>query len=347
MDFRNFSRHCQALLVAVSVLTRTASALGDPVASDRDTARVLMDEGFSYRDRGNLKGALQSFTAADEIMHVPTTRLEVARSQADLGLLVEALDTAISVSRIPVPPNEPRAFAVARAQAQELANKFEKRLASLSIVITDAKGRTGLSVFIDASEVPVDALAVPRRMNPGHHAVTMVLGSRQQRAELDLAEGEAKGLRLDAGALFDLAANDPKATAPPPPAISEPSYQAPSPAPRTHTPEKRNHFGALTIGGLALGGAGLAVGTIFGIRTFSIKASLHCPNGVCPPDQHADLKAARDSALVANIGFAAAGVGAAAAALGYFVGIGASEPRVGSRITPVVGYRHLGVMGHF
>ena len=79
-----------ALLASMLV---TTSARADPTAADRETARTLMDQGNVLKDKGNLEEALKRFKAADEIMHVPTTAVPVAKLQVALGLLVEARDT--------------------------------------------------------------------------------------------------------------------------------------------------------------------------------------------------------------------------------------------------------------
>ena len=63
------------------------------IGRDRETARTLMQQGRELTAKGDLKEALKRFKGADDIMHVPTTGLEVARTQAPLGLLVEARDT--------------------------------------------------------------------------------------------------------------------------------------------------------------------------------------------------------------------------------------------------------------
>ena len=90
-------------VLTASLAARAAHA--DPNAADRETARELMQQGRDLRDKNDLKGALQRFKAADDIMHVPTTALPLAQVQADLGLLVEARDTlASSLRRTPEKP---------------------------------------------------------------------------------------------------------------------------------------------------------------------------------------------------------------------------------------------------
>src|ERR1700679_951302 len=113
-------------------LTLSARASAEPSAAERDTARGLMAEGRSDRENGDLQDALRAFLGADAIMHVPTTGLEVARTQAALGLLVEAWNTALRVSRTSARPGEPAPFHVARQAAVVLKGEMEARVPSLA-----------------------------------------------------------------------------------------------------------------------------------------------------------------------------------------------------------------------
>src|SRR5438270_8546116 len=95
----------RAFLIAMALSTR---ALADPTPQEKETARNLMDEGRELRDeKKDVKAALQRFTAADQIMRVPTTAFEVASTQALLGQLVEARETLSRVLSSPAKPGEP------------------------------------------------------------------------------------------------------------------------------------------------------------------------------------------------------------------------------------------------
>src|SRR5215216_121208 len=61
-------------------------------AEDRESARQFLDRGDEQVEKGELEGALASYQAAHELMHVPTTGLEVARLLVKLGKMVEARD---------------------------------------------------------------------------------------------------------------------------------------------------------------------------------------------------------------------------------------------------------------
>src|SRR5215471_2911491 len=98
-----------ASLLAISIAW-TARAGAEPSATEKETARALMTEGRDLRDHNDLKTALKRFQTADSIMHVPTTALEVARTEASLGQLVEARETLSRIGRMPEDPSDPPPF---------------------------------------------------------------------------------------------------------------------------------------------------------------------------------------------------------------------------------------------
>ena len=86
-----------------------------------------------------LQAALKAFRAADSIMHVPTTAIEVAKTEALAGLLLEARDHALTLARSKAQPGEPGPFADARTAAQQLANELDVRIPSVRFTLTGAK----------------------------------------------------------------------------------------------------------------------------------------------------------------------------------------------------------------
>src|SRR3954469_7244655 len=107
MGFKRYSAIAVVLLPATFALDAGAA---EPKAAQKKIARGLLDEGRAKDERGDHKGPLESFRAADNLMHVPTTALEVARQEIALGLLVDARDTLLRVRRSPVNPGEPAVF---------------------------------------------------------------------------------------------------------------------------------------------------------------------------------------------------------------------------------------------
>lgn len=335
-----------AFLLAGASTTANAQ-VKTPNAADRETARSLMDEGRTKAQAKDLKGALAAYKAADAIMHVPTTGLAVARTQASLGMLVEARDTALGVTRIPVVAGEPPVVAEGRKAADDLASELSPRIPTLKIGISVPAGITP-EVTVDDVAVSYDALVAPRRMNAGHHVVLAKVGTVERKAEVDLVEKDSKSVQLDFPA--DLK--------PPVVAVVPVAGQPAQPGPPAE-PTAKGTSPLLYIG-IGVGGAGLLVGLGAGFLSLNKTSSAKddCRDNQCPPATHGDLDSATTFAVVSNIGFVVAGAGAITAAVGYFMSRGKTERKSGIvdvppppapafRARPYVGAGQLGMSGEF
>jgi hypothetical protein len=298
---------------AVASMFATTQAQAQVSAADRETARSMMQEGRDLRDKGDLKGALQRFKTADDIMHVPTTSLEVARTQVALGMLVEALDTIAGIRKTPALADDPTPFKDARLKADELDAQVEGKVPSITITVTGAAEGETPAISVDGVSLPAAAANVPRKVDPGHHVVTARAPSGQAKGEIDVAEGEKKDVQL---ALTS--GGTPEGENPP-------SDQGPE-GPRNivHTP------GPLTYGGIIVGGIGLVGGAITGLMTLSkasaVKSECKGPNMTCTTTQgQSDLNAGNSLATISTIGFAVAGAGAAVAVVSLILGHKAPE----------------------
>lgn len=337
-----------AILVAVVIgaaTAGTASASG-PTAAEKETARALMDEGHARVDRGDNKGALESFRAADALMNVPTTALEVARQQVALGLLVDARDTLLRLRRMP--PGGPAPFAVAREKAQAMYDELTTRIPSLRLSVSGVANLETAKIAIDGTTIPAAAIGVPFKVNPGHHVVSVTSESGGHvEVETDVAEGAVKGVDLTVSAS---PANATVGAAPPP-----------SEAPRA-APAANGETGSATSATsgpvwLRWGGAGLAVigagvGATTGIVSLSSThaAAAHCQVGQCPPSTWGDLNTAHTTATISDVAFAAAGVGVLAFVSSFFFTTSSPvqpPPTAAVRVVPWVGPTTAGVSATF
>jgi hypothetical protein len=294
---------------AVASLLASAQAQAQVSAADRETARSAMQEGRDLRDKGDLKGALQRFKSADDIMHVPTTALEVARTQVSLGLLIEALDTIAAIRKTPALAEDPAPFKDARLKADELDAQVEGRVPSLTISVSGAGEGETPAISVDGVSLPAAVANVPRKVDPGHHVVSARAPSGRAKTEVDVAEGEKKDVAL----VLASGGESPEGE-------NQPSDQgAEAPHGVVHTP------GALTWAGIVVGGAGLITGAITGVMTLSkassVKTECKGPNMTCNTSTGiSDLNAGNSLATVSTIGFAVAGAGAALAVVSLIVG---------------------------
>jgi hypothetical protein len=302
-------------IVAAS-LSAASVAAAEPSAADKETARGLMAEGRAGRDKGDLKAALKAFAAADSIMHVPTTGVEVARTQAALGQLVEARDTALKVMRSPEGANEPGPFKAARETATSLTQELEARIPSIVVTVKGVPENATPMVTIDDAPIPSAALGEARKLNPGHHVIVAKAGGVDAKQEVDLVEKDKKEVAIELPAA---GAN----------AAAAGAGQGAGDGASTEQPAdtgggKSGFSKALLIGGFSVAGIGLVAGTITGVmsmsKTSSIKSSSGCAGSVCGPAEYDDISSARSMATISTVSFVVAGVGAVAGVVGLLTG---------------------------
>lgn len=331
-----------ALITALAIALAPAIGLAEPTAAEKETARSLMKEGRTRREKGDHKAALDAFQGADNIMKVPTTGLEVGRSQTDLGLLVEARDTFLRISRIPEQAGEPPAFKEARAEAVALAAKLEERIPTLKLVISNAPKGAKPAVTIDDAAVSPAMLPYPVKVNPGKHAVVATIGTFKKSADVELIEGEDKEIALDmTGAPED-------ATPPPPdqPPTKPEVPETPPPPAKGTSP--------LVYAGFGVAGVGIVVGSVTGLLAMSKTnaAKEDCEGTRCPPSTHDDLGSARTMATVSTVSFVVGLVGVGVGVYGLFGSSGGAEPPKAAlgplrKVEPFIGLGTFGVSGSF
>jgi hypothetical protein len=329
-----------ALALVTAVLLASSSAhAGGPSAADKETARSMMDQGFRLRDAKDLKGALQRFTAADQIMHVPSTGYEVARAQLDLGMLVEASDTATRVINTPPARREPIQFREARKKAQALVDSLQGRIPALTVVLEGAKPGEKLDLSIDDTKVPAAVIGLPRSVDPGHHVLVVTTDTTQGRAEIDVAEGEQKSVTITM-----------KPSAHPVVASHPPVESAGPPPPVVKIEEHHGKGGKIAaFVSFGLGGAALIAGGVTGGLALVTRSDLadKCTNHQCSPAQAGELSDGNTFAWISTFAFAG---GAAALVVGVIVlavsGHKHAAPQ-SAYVTPWIGPTGAGISGAF
>jgi len=350
---------CLMAALTAAGLLGSPAAHADPTASDRETARSMMTEGRELREKGDLKGALQRFKTADSLMHVPTTGLEVAKTQVALGLLIEARDTVAAIRKYPQGPNDPAPFNEARSKADDLDTAAEGKIPSLTITVGGTADGETPAISIDGASVPAAVAGLPRKVDPGHHVVSAKGSSGEASQEIDVSEGEKKQVQLvlSSGGVTPPGGNEENG------GPKEPS----TPETRVHSPT------TLTYVSGGAGAAGLIVGAITGILSLSAasKVKSECTNKVCTtPQDKSDLSSANTTATISDIGFIVGLVGAGVAVTTLIIGHDATsdapartptetggEPPVDApaapapesrlRVTPWIGFGSAGVFGTF
>ena len=325
MAFRSWA------LVAMTLAFATP-ALADPTAQEKETARNLMDEGRDLRDdKKDPKGALERFKAADAIMHVPTTSIEVAATEVSLGMLVEAREVIAHILATQAQKGEPIQFREARKRAQALDDEIASRIPTLVVKLN--KAQPGATVLIDGDALPPSLVGLPARANPGHHVIVASSKSMEGREEVDLKEGEKREVMVTLeprGVEHETIAQE---------------------APQKEAPPASKASGVRTFGFvvLGLGGASLVAGGVTGALTLTTQSDLatKCPNHVCGPESHDELTMANTLALVSTVTFIAGGVLAVTGLVSVLVGKPHAEPKPTARIVPWIGPGSAGLEGVF
>ena len=333
---------------AVAAATVLLSASGHAHAqslADRETARSLMDEGDKKRDAGDMKGALKNYEAADAIMHVPTTGLEVARAQAALGHLLEARDVLGRVLRTPAKPGEPAPFTAARKAADALNTDIGGRIPSILVVVTNGEASREPQISIDGELIPPAAASVPRKVNPGAHTVLVKAGSVEKRLDVSVVEKENKTVNVDV--------NDE-----PPPMPKNSTPEAPPPEPGGSSAGK-----VLMFSGFGVALVGIGVGSVTGVMSLTKTNDLKsiCPNDQCPPGKQGEIDSATSLGNISTAAFVVGGVGLGVGIVGLLMSSGGEKQppasaahvrRPGSAFAPenvraVLGPSYVGVAGAF
>lgn len=270
------------------------SSAQSPVQSpaDRETARTLMDDGDRYVEQQRFEEALKAYQDAHAIMHVPTTGIDVALTLTTLGRMVEAREVALEVTRMPVGPNESRLFSEARRDARELADRLAPKIPTLRLNLPSYVDAETVRASIDGEVLDPKALGVPRRLNPGKHAVRVEAPGRPVFVrEIELKEAARSILDVD--------------------------FRAAPSGDASDAGGKVLGLPVLAFAGLATSAVGLGVGTLTGLASLgkADDARARCGPDTknCDPAAESDIQASKTLGWISTASFAIALAGGAVA----------------------------------
>ena len=335
-------RHPAKLLLAAVLLAGTP-AVAQPVdEATRAAARQIGKEGLEAYKQGQYEDALEKLNRAYDVVQAPTLGLWTARAMAQLGMLVEASERYVAVSRLEVSGGDTALQEEAKKVAAEEREALLPRIPQLKVVVEGAPPDQ-VQVQLDGKEVPASLLGMERPVNPGLRKAMGTRGGQTVAEEVTLAEGETRSLVLR----FD-------------PALAgaiEPNEQASNRAQQdTNQPTEDAGAGPgnaqRTAGWIALGigGTGLIVGGVTGAMVLSKKnkldSSAECVNQACGPAEYDNVDRLNSLRPVSTVGFVVGGVGAAAGLTLLLTS--PDRPRNGTtRISSWVGLGSAGVAGRF
>jgi hypothetical protein len=188
-----------AVAAALVALSWSIGAGAQPDDASVAAARAFMAEGRSLRANKDLRAALESFRSADAIMHVPTTGIEVARTQASLGWLLEARKTLEQLLARKVADDEPAQFGAARMAASTLNDELGKRIPTVHISVAGLAPKTRYTVWADGTLLDSAEYDHGLRFNPGKHMLVARAEAAEAKQFFDLEEGQTRSIVLDLG----------------------------------------------------------------------------------------------------------------------------------------------------
>lgn len=367
---------CLATSVCVLIAAQSAFAQTD---LERATARDAANNGRAAYDAGKYEKAIDYLSRAEQLVHSPTHLLFVARAQAKLGRLVAAHETYLKITRETLASNAPKAFVSAQSAAEQEQDALDDRLPSVTVTLQGATSAPDIVVQMDGTALPTAMIGIPLPADPGEHVfkasgptivsdpVTLRLAEAAKQTVLLTLHSNGAAPPVAAGPHAGHAAAGPATAAAAAAAVAAPVNNAPSPPPESVNGDSRGHGPGLMIASMisfGLGAAGAGVGTYYLLKSSSTRndsdklfeqCSLASGGGKCTDpiaqDQILSLDNEADhQAKVGIVGVVGGGVGILAGITLLIVDATRSDRSASQstpHVTPVFGFRSVGVVGTF
>jgi len=367
-----------ALLISTGIPAIALAQDQAPAAGDIALARSLGLEGVQLADAGNCATAIDKLQRAEALYHAPTMLGRLGECQVRVGKIVAGTETLQRVVREPLQPKAPKAFVDAQARAQKVLDAALPKLAKLKIHVEAPPGVRPV-VKLDGEPVSSASLDVDRPADPGSHQIeASAPGFKTAKTDTILQEGGSGTATLRLEADWNAGPPPPGMPPSPPGAQGAPGPQGPPPQgyepppmsgpPPAAAPESKGSSKTLGFVLIGVGGAGVALGSIFGALALGRRSTLDSacnPKSNCPLESQPDIDSLHSLATVSTVGFAVGGVGLATGLIvlltsksqaGAEVKSASTAPSAGGEpgrpltrlsVTPFVGPRSFGFEGSF
>jgi PEGA domain-containing protein len=342
-----------SVLVSIPCMAKASTAHAAPNPSD--DAQRLASDGIQLAASGDCTNAVDRLARAEELVHAPTTAVPLGICDIQLGKIIAGTELLFRVLNETFPASAPPAWIEARRRAKSALDVAEARIAKIRIHLDRPPGALdGLQVTIDDQPMSLVLLDNDRPTDPGtHHISVKEEGYSTAEADVSLVDGQTQAITLRLEPL-------------PPPPAAPPGTGAPVEASnvsegRVAQISGRPPDAAMTSGSvdssstpglvaLCVAGAGVFVGTGFGVAALSTKSSLDsvCSGKVCPQSSQADIDTLHTDAALSTAGWGVAGAGAVAGVILLLTARG--HDRVGAAhadIRPWVSPASMGLLGSF
>jgi hypothetical protein len=316
-----------ALLLALVGIVAAAPAgakPGKPSKQEQVMAKKAAQEAKKHAKKGDWEEAREAWQKSVDLADTPDARIELARAEAKLGRLL------LAEQHLKTTLEHPKLTRGHERKAKKALADLDKRIPTLSLELpANFSGK----VTVDGETQDRLALAKPLRLDPGEHSVHAEAKGHEPFSEtLVLDENDRRNLVV---------------------LLTERSQAAPQPAPQDKQPEAAGST-QKTLGwvSIAIGGVGLAVGTVMGLQARSTRDDLDgaCNNDVCTEEQRDLYDKGKTQASFATAGFIVGGVGLGLGTVLLLTAGGGekkSPAQDEARIEPVIGLGRLGLRGSF
>lgn len=324
---------------------------------ERAAAREAADAGRAQFEAGRYAEAVDSFSRAQQLVAAPPHLLFLARAQVKLGKLVEAHENYIKITRETLPPKSPKAFVDAQSAAERELEALEARIPSVTIAVQGAPAAS-VSVLMDGATLSAAMIGMPLPVDPGQH-VFEARGPSAQSAPVTItvSEGGKETVMLT---LRPTAADAARPTQ----SSASPAGTTLSSDPLSNGDTVHSSSSGLRVGSyvaFGVGAVGLGLGTYFLVKSGNTRDSANKLFDACDPTRSCALNN-QESQIIAkdhdadsqrNIGVGALVVGGVGVATGVTLLIlssrhgATSAHRDAPHVSPVVGFRSLGLVGTF
>ncbi len=309
------------------ILLAGSSVRGQTVdAASRAAARDLGTQGVQAYQAGDYAAAKDRLERAYRVLTVPSLGLWYGRALAKQGLIIEASEVFLEVSRLPTSSGDRAVQEQAQKDAVAEREPLLARIGGIRIQVENANPQE-VEVLVDGAVVSSALLGVDKPTNPGRHQLVGKRGAETVEQTIDLADGEKKPVVLRFSTVAALPPVPPPASstsaAPPPPPV------APPPPVTSAEREREGLPPWLTYAAWGLGGLGVAVGATTATMAYQLrqgdKMSDACTGEVCSPAVRSDVDRYNNLRLFSTIGFITGGVGLAAAVTLTWIVPGSSQ----------------------
>lgn len=333
----------RSILLAMALCLAGAGSLppsvaqAAPSAAEQRQAKAAWEKGKREMARKRWSAAATAFREADAADPRAQYKLDLARALLRQGSARQASDVLDDLAK-----TSDAERSRVQGAADKLREQVERRLATIVVEVSGPAGEVEVEVEVDGAKVKVGEVV---RVDPGEHLVAARARGWvpiQQTVMLKERQTEAVAFRLER----DPAAASSEADGEPEEEEEEREDEAPLAA--------DEGGGTLLPAAIAwgVGGAGIALGTVFGIFAFdeAEKAKEGCVDNVCPRSNVEAIDASRDNGTASTICFAVGGAGLATGVVLAIIFGSGDEPEAEGAATfvkPVVGLTGGGVAGRF